>query len=324
MLHVHLQFDLTPDQIRYLKTLLDGTICLTVGETPQPARFTILVHGFPRREDLLASPNLHTLIIPWAGPPLETLRLAAQFPWLQVHNLPYNAAPTAEMAVALLLAAAKGILPYDRKFREHRWGPPHPGRRNSVLLEGAMALILGYGRVGRRVAEALRGLGMEVRALRRERRPDDPDHVYGPQALPELLPQAAALVICLPHTPETTGLIGARELALLPPQAVLVNVARGEIVDQAALYHALAERRIFAAGIDVWYHYPDRAQRQRDAPVPPAAFPFHQLDNVVMSPHRAGWSEESEDLRLRHLAAALNAAARGQPLPHRIDPARGY
>jgi phosphoglycerate dehydrogenase-like enzyme len=142
------------------------------------------------------------------------------------------------------------------------------------------------------------------------------------EALQGLLPRAHALLVCLPHTPQTTGLIGAGELALLPPDAVLVNVGRGPIVDQAALYHALRDRRLHAAGLDVWYNYPaDEAAR---AQTPPSAYPFHELDNVVMSPHRAGRSTDTERLRMRHLAEVLNAAARGEPMPNRVDLHSGY
>jgi phosphoglycerate dehydrogenase-like enzyme len=117
-------------------------------------------------------------------------------------------------------------------------------------------------------------------------------------------------------------LIGERELALLPPDAVLVNVGRGPIVDEAALYHALHEGTLHAAGLDVWYNYPaDEASRSH---TPPSAYPFHELDNVVMSPHRAGGSDESEMRRMTHLAALLNAAARGDEMPNRVDLQAGY
>ena len=130
------------------------------------------------------------------------------------------------------------------------------------------------------------------------------------------------LIICLPHTPETMELIGEPELALLSPGAILVNVGRGPIVDEAALYHALREGTLHSAGLDVWYNYPSgEAARSH---TPPSAYPFHELDNVVMSPHRAGGSDESEMRRMTHLAALLNAAARGYEMPNRVDLQAGY
>jgi len=148
--------------------------------------------------------------------------------------------------------------------------------------------------------------------------------VYAPEALLGLLPNAHALILCVPHTPHTNGLIGEKELALLPPDTLLVNVARGAIVQEGALYRALKARRLFAAGLDVWYRYPTEAERELGVAAAPSSFPFQDLDNVVMSPHRAGWSEETEIARFVHLAALLNAAALGQPMPHCIDTHAGY
>ena len=298
----------------------------TGSDLPQPADYHILIAGRPTRAHIEASPNLQTLVIPWAGIPESTRALMLGFPEIAVHNLHHNAGPVAELVVALLLAAAKGIVALDRSLRAHDWTPryqPSP----APLLAGQTALVLGYGVIGRSVAHLCRGLGMEVIATRRRatmlpRRDEQGILVAPADALHELLPRAGALLICVPHTPETTGLIGAGELGLLPAHAVLVNIARGPVVEEAALYHALRERTILAAGLDVWYNYPaDEAAR---AHTQPSAYPFHELDNVVMSPHRAGHSTATEALRLTHLAELLNAAARGEPLPNRVDLKAGY
>lgn len=321
---VHIQYGPKPEHLAILREHLHPDIQLTIGDPPpQPADFDILVHGFPRREDILASPRLHALVVPWAGVPQETLALMKAFPDISIHNVHYNSGPTAEMAVALLLAAAKTIVPFDRNFRRHSWASPFQDAPGGVLLEGKTALILGYGRVGRRVASICRALAMHVIATRRHPESAPPDEIYGPEALPALLPQANALILCVPHTPQTAGLIGEKELDLLPPDPVLVNVARGPIVQEDALYRALKTRKLFAAGLDVWYRYPTQAERESGVAMPPSSLPFHELDNVVMSPHRAGWSEETESSRSIHLAELLNAAARGKPLPNRIDPILG-
>jgi phosphoglycerate dehydrogenase-like enzyme len=165
---------------------------------------------------------------------------------------------------------------------------------------------------------------MEVTATRRRASSEGSEAVHPPEALHSLLPGADALVIALPLTPETEGLIGREELALLPPKAVLVNVGRGPIVDEEALYKALCDGTLHAAGLDVWYNYPeDDASRSN---TPPSAHPFHGLDNVVMSPHRAGTggAEEIEQRRMAHLARLLNAAAAGEEMPNRVDLDVGY
>lgn len=322
---VHLLETLEASSLAYLRERLDPAIELTAGlELPSPARYRVLVAGWPRREHLAASPSLRALIVPWSGVPQATRELMSGYPHVEVHNLHYNATAVAEMAVALLLAAAKFIVPIDRTFRRHNWTPryrPDP----AVLLGGKTALILGYGAIGQRVARVVRGLGMKVVAIRRRASaalPDVPDEIHPLQALHRLLPRADAVVICLPHTPATDRLIGARELSLLPAGAVLVNVGRGPIVDEAALYTVLRDGTLTAAGLDVWYNYPpDEAARSS---TPPSAYPFHELDNVVMSPHRAGGSLEIEERRLEHLAILLNAAARGEEIPNRVDLLEGY
>lgn len=322
-LHVHLDVNLDDAALADLRARLDPAISLTTGGRPEPARYHIWVGGRPSAEALRASPNLQAVVVPWAGLPSELAALWSQFPTLKVHNLHHNAAATAETAVALLLAAAKFIVPLDRSLRRDDWRPRY-AMPPVMLLDGRTALVLGYGAIGRRVARACHGLGLRVLATRRSRptTTDDVAAIYAAAELPELLPRADALLITLPGTPETESLIGAAELALLPDEAVLVNVGRGPIVDEGALYGALVNGRLRAAGLDVWYNYPsDAASREATAP---ATWPFHTLDNVVMSPHRGGFSDRRGALLAAHLAETLNAAAAGRPLPHPVDPARGY
>ncbi len=323
-LSVHLLNPPDPPDLEHLRANLAPQIQLTLGpEAPTPAGYHVLVAGRPTRESLTASPNLRALIVPWAGLPRATREMLLDFSEIAVHNLHHNAVPVAEMVVALMLAAAKCIVPLDRAMRSSDWRPRY--RSNvEILLEGKTALILGYGAIGRHVARICQGLGMRILAIRRRvRAPREGEvEVHPPEALHHLLPQAEALLICLPHTPETDGLIGARELALLPRSAVLVNVGRGPIVDEAALYQALKEGALHAAGLDVWYNYP--RDEQNRSHTPPSAYPFHELDNVVMSPHRAGGSRETSARWAEHLAALLNAAARGEEMPNRVDVEVGY
>jgi len=197
---------------------------------------------------------------------------------------------------------------------------------SATLLEGQTALVLGYGAIGQRVARVCQALDMRVLATRRHGDhaaiQDGIAEVHPASDLKQLLPGANALVIALPLTSETHGLIGAAELAMLPAGALLVNVGRGPIVDEAALYAALKSGTLGAAGLDVWYHYPPD-----EAPLAttfPSAYPLHELDNVVLSPHRGGMTNGGWARRLAQLAQMLNAAARGEPLPNRVDVTAGY
>jgi phosphoglycerate dehydrogenase-like enzyme len=309
--------------LAHLRQTVDPAIVLLFGpDLPASSTYELLINGRPTRGQIEASPHLKTLVIPWAGLPAETRELMRQYPAIAVHNLHHNAAPTAEMAIALLLAAAKFLIPSDRVFREYDWTPRH-APYPSVLLAGKTVLILGYGAVGQHVGAVCRALDMTVLAIR-SRLTDTAQGVHPPDALHSLLPRANVLVICVPGTDETTNLIGKTELGLMPPGAILVNVGRGAVVDLAALYEALRSGHLHGAGLDVWYNYPpDAASRSH---TPPADQPFHTLDNVVMSPHRAGGggNPEIETLRMTALADLINRAAAGQPLPHQVDLDAGY
>ncbi len=320
--HVHFIYERSEEADRILLEHLDPAIQLTQG-TEVPPETEILVGGRPSRKQL-ASPNLKSLIIPWAGLPSETKEILPEFPHISVHNLHHNAAPVAETAVTLLLAAAKLTIPFDRSLRNHDWRiryKPSP----TLTLEGRTALILGYGAIGQRVARMCQAMGMNVLATKRSVTAVTTDtfaEIHPPSALPGLLPRTHALIICLPLTAETEGLIGTAELAALQPHAILVNVGRGPVVDEHALYAALVDGSLHGAGMDVWYNYPpDEAARAHN---PAASVPFHKLDNVVMSPHRAGLTRDTDRLRMTHLADLLNHAARDESLPNRLDLEKGY
>lgn len=322
-MRVHLLRKPELEALQILISSLDETVQLTMGEIGQGHRNTqVLVAGRPGREELAAFPKLEALIVPWIGIPPETLALAREFPDLSLHNLHHNADPTAEMAVALLLAAAKRVIPFDQALRGHDWRLRYHRPSEILLLTGKQALIVGYGEIGRRIGAALEGLGMQVRYIRRSTGPVENPGVYPVSALEELLPEADFLVLALPLTAESEGLIGEKQLRLLPSSAVLVNVARGGIIDEHALFRALSENWIYGAGLDVWFNYPGSPEERLNTP--PGNYPWHTLDNLVLSPHRAGTVRETEKLRMLALAELLNQAARGLPIPNRVDLDLGY
>lgn len=320
-MHIHLASEPPANILTDFPTWLSPDITFRYGETPDPSA-EILVAGRPTEAQLRASPNLRAVIIPFAGVPPATRTLLEQFPRLTLHNLHYNIMPTSEMAIALLFAVAKGLIPADQVLRRHDWTPrytPLP----SMLLHGKTALIVGYGNIGQQIGVVLKAVGMKVIGTRR-RHTDPANGVYPADEVHTLLPRANVLMVVLPGTKETEGFIGATELALLPEGAIVVNVGRGPVIDQFALYDALKSGHLFGAGLDVWYHYPpDDASRSH---TPPADVPFHELEHVVLSPHRAGGGGEyeMEALRYKTLADVLNQAARGEPLPNQVNVALGY
>ncbi|MBX3473707.1 MAG: hydroxyacid dehydrogenase [Planctomycetes bacterium] len=318
-LRVHITHRPDKDAQAALFAALAPEVSVTWGDQAPGHGFDILVCGRPSRELLAAGGDLRALVIPWAGVAPATAALMAEFPQVAVHNLHHNAAATAEMAVALMLAAAKSLVLVDGQLRQGDWSAR--GRMDAaVQLEGRVALVLGNGEIGRRVCRACKGLGMHVLAVSRSGLgAHSGDSLHAVSSLAELLPGADLLLVCLPGTPQTEGLLGAAQLALLPGSCVLVNVARGAVIEERALFEALRDGRLRAAGLDVWWRYP-----QDDQPTMPSEYPFHELCNVVLSPHRGGHVRETEALRMRALASLLNHAAAGREMPQRVELQRGY
>ncbi|MFN2188222.1 MAG: NAD(P)-dependent oxidoreductase, partial [Candidatus Promineifilaceae bacterium] len=304
---------------------LDSRIALTTGDLGSFAPETqILIAGRPTQEQVESCPKLQTVIIPWAGLPDVTRELMLGYPQIKVHNLHHNAAPVAELAFALLLAASKFILPFDRALREADWRPrykPNP----SMLLKDKSALILGFGAIGQRLARICRAFDMKVLAVKRTITSTAEalaHELYTLEALPKILPRADVLFVCFPLTPETEGVIGARELAALPQGAILVNVGRGPLIQEEALFLALKDGHLAGAGLDVWYYYPSSEEER--SYTRPSVYPFHELENVVLSPHRGGATADTNYLRMDGVAELLNAAAAGKMPPNRVDVTAGY
>ncbi|MBG0786972.1 MAG: hypothetical protein H0S79_17895, partial [Anaerolineaceae bacterium] len=274
-LRVHfyrLTFGAYTDEFR---SLLDPKIIVSEGqEIPKKPNFDILVYPTPKPEWIEASPNLKAIIIPWAGLPEETRTVMLNYPNVSVHNLHHNNVNTAEMGLTLLLAAAKRLIPMDQALRKNDWRPRYEGPK-AILLRGKRALILGFGEVGQALAGLCLGLGMKVMATKKH--PEayqghlDVD-IYPDDLLPELLSTTDILLIALPLTTETEGLIGEAELNRMPRGGILVNTGRGPVVDQWALYNALKSGQLRAAGSDVWYNYPESHEAR--ANTPPADAPF--------------------------------------------------
>lgn len=280
----------------------------------------IVIDGDPS-EALLDGARLARVLVPFAGlHPRLRERMTAR-PHLRVHNSHYNADMVAQHAVALMLAVSNRIVVADGALRHGDWGRPDDPDRQSLQLDGRHALLLGYGAIGKAIGRRLAGLGLTVTALRRTPDPHDPVPSVGPDALLDALAGADVVMVSLPATPETEGMLGAEAFARMKPTAVLVNVGRGSVVDETALYRALRDRAIFGAGIDVWYQYPkDRSVRHDTLP---ANLPFAELDNVVMSPHRANDVLDWQEASARDVVATLAAIAKGEER-NLVDPSKGY
>lgn len=315
---------LPPDPLPSSDLLPDGAR-LTVERDLDRAlahRDTIDVLVDARPTELLDGADLAHVIFPFAGLPPALGEAVRERPHLTLHNAHYNAPFVAQHALALLLAAAHRIAPHDAALRRGDWGDRQQPER-SVHLADREALLLGYGAIGRHLAPMLQGLGMRVTALRR--RPEAAAQagvrVVGPNDLEDALARATAVVVSLPATPATAGLLGAAALARLPRGALVVNVGRGAVIAEDALYAALADGRVGAAGLDVWWTYPEDRDRERSTL--PAKRPFGTLPNVVLSPHRADATDQSARARVEDVCATLRAIAAGAAR-HVVDVGAGY
>ncbi|MCB2156763.1 hydroxyacid dehydrogenase [bacterium] len=315
-MRVHVMFHIEDDEFRDLQGRISDGIQLSMGDPPEDYEIAI---GGRIRDEALDVPSLRAVIIPWAGPPERLTQQLQLRPHLTAHNLHHNASATAEMAVALLMSAAKALMSRDRDFRANGWPARMWADHSAICLEGKTAVILGYGSIGQRVGNVCRALGMTVRGVRRKSSDEvDGVPVHAVADLDKALDGANVLVVCLPETPESIGLIGERELAQLQSPSIVVNVGRGPVIDEEAFFNALRDKRIDAAGLDVWWQYPSNLM-SGESSNRPSRFVFHELDNVVLSPHRGGLTGEDMDRRLNALAELLNAAAAGKPIPNRID-----
>lgn len=300
--HVHLSRDFAASQARELEALISCTV--SVG-AEVPSQTTILVDGRP---DESALKFVKVVVVPFAGVPEITRKRVLDHPSVALHNLHFNARATGELAVALLLAAARKVVTADRMLRNGEWAW-RSGDDPGVSLYDKTVCIFGYGAVGHVVGNALEALGMQVIGVRSS----DFGH------LDMLLAKSHALVVTAPLTPETTGAITLERLMLLKEPRLVCNVGRGPIIDEEALFEACQSGAIAAAGIDVWYQYPTEASPTTF----PSSRPFHELDNVVLSPHRAGSTAEIESERIRALAELINSLEDGSAPPP-VDITRGY
>ena len=207
----------------------------------------------------------------------------------------------AEFAVLGMLAVAKDYPAVVRAQDRGEWLAVPPGIRD---LAGSRALVLGNGAIGQAIGRALEGFGVEVFAVSRSR----------PRAWRHQLGAFDWIVLALPGTPETQGTIGAAELAAMKPEAVLVNFARADCIDQAALVEALAERRVAAAVLDL----------TDPEPLPPG-HPLWSLDNAHITMHLSGIPTPASQVRAAERFVRNCALFRaGDPLEAQVDLARGY
>jgi D-2-hydroxyacid dehydrogenase (NADP+) len=259
----------------------------------------------------------------------STVRKAPKLQWLHVFNAGVDhpiyaemlergvrvttssgaaAVPIAQTAIMGLMLFARGFPRWLHAQRAGRWDPEleDPPRD----LKEQTVVVVGLGKIGAEFARLARALGLTVVGVRRGApRPGDPvDELHAPAALPALLPRCDWLVIACPLTPETRGLVSAELIAKLPRAARIINIARGEIVDEPALIAALQDGRLAGAYLDVFGTEPL-----------PADSPLWGLPNVIVTPHNAGAAAGNERRVLEIMLDNLGRWRRGAPLVNEVQ-----
>ena len=218
----------------------------------------------------------------------------------------------AEFVVGMIVAAWKDFPTLAQLQRDRVWES-----RYGKLIMGTTVGIVGLGAIGAAVAQRIKPFGVEVLAIRRSWTPGmtapDVDELFGPDALHEVLSRSDTVVLAAAGTPETENLIGEKELAAMKPGSVFVNVARGSMVDEAALIAALESEHLRAAAIDV----------ARDEPLT-ADSPLWDAPNLIFSPHSAASQDRYFDMVFDIFIDNLGRYVRGEPLRNVIDQSLGY
>ena len=260
--------------------------------------------------DMPPAPRLRLLQLPGAG----TDDIAFEFVPAQaaVCNVYEHEIGIAEYILSAMLQWAVGIPRMDAALRRGQWYGSHLSGPRHDELYGKTVGLIGYGRIGREVARRARAFGMRLLACSRTPRGADEfvERVDGMDQLSALLQGSDFVVLALPLERSTIGVIGPQQLARMKPTAVIINVARGALIDERALFEACRDKRIGGAAIDTWFKYPADGGTVAE----PSNLPFRELENVIMTPHASGWTEGLRPRRCKIIAENLDRLARGEPL----------
>lgn len=281
-----------------------------VAESGREPVAAIYTYGHPRVDGPMLDRLTGVKVISNYGVGVDHIELpAAAARGIPVGNTPgILDGATADMAFALLLAAGRRLVEGDRYARSPEFTRYDPGYMLGREIHGQSLGIIGLGRIGQQIARRARGFDMRVLYHNRQPRPEAEKSLQA-QYVPfdRLLAESDYVVLSVPLTAETRHLIGAPQLARMKPTAILVNVARGPIVETQALYEALRDRRIYAAAVDV-----------TDPEPLPRNHPLLGLDNLTIAPHLGSATEQTRQRMAEISVQNLLLGLAGQPLLHQV------
>jgi phosphoglycerate dehydrogenase-like enzyme len=213
--------------------------------------------------------------------------------------------------MAALLGRHVPLADADSKLRRGEWAYSSGSlARLHGELAGKTIGLLGFGHIGKAIASRAKAFEMTVHVANRSPVPLSPvvDHAFTLDNLRDFWGTVDFLVVSVPLTQDTTGIVGADAFAAMQPSAVVLNVGRGPTIDERALYDALKNERIAGAIIDTWYTYPSAGQPE----VLPSTLPFHVLPNIVLTPHMSGWTSGTIRRRQQTIADNIKRRAEGR------------
>jgi phosphoglycerate dehydrogenase-like enzyme len=263
------------------------------------------------------APRLRLLHLPGSG--TDAVDFDALPPACIVCNVYEHEVPIAEYVLLAMLDRVIRYAEMDVAFRSGTWSDVYRSRRPHDELAGKTVGLIGYGRTGQAIARRARAFDMRILALvRRAREPDDlAAAFFARDRIEPFLETCDFLVVTCPLTEETRGMLGKDELERMKRTAVLINVSRAEVVDEASLFEALREERLAGAVLDVWYDYP----RSVDDRAAPSRFPFQDLPGVHATPHSSAWTRQLFERRWSVIADNIKRFALGRPLANIVrDP----
>ncbi len=284
----------------------------------------VVIGGSFSKEDLDQAKKLKLFQIPFAGVDQLDLSLYKNRKDIFICNVHANRAAVAEHAFALILALAKNIVTNDRDLRLGRWHG-FSSKEPTIQLQGKSLGIIGLGSIGWEIAKIGHALGMKIFALKREIKGKDLEKkkilefLGANKDLEKVIKESDFIIITVPLTQKTKGLIGKKELKLMQGK-YLVNISRGAVIDEEALFKSLEEHYLSGAAIDTWYQYPTNEQKE----ILPSQYNFHKLKNVVMSPHTAGYSDRALEENIKSVFDNIVRIYYGEEPENQIAPELEY
>ena len=283
----------------------------------------VIIGASVSKEILQSAENLKLFQVPWVGLDRVDFELLKNKNVL-IANSKWNDRIVAEYALTLLLTLIKHIVPVHNIFQTGSWNVRFI---QSKQLTNETVLLIGFGSIGREIAKMLKPFTSEVYALRNNPEKSTEEErnlvkrVIGWNEYLEIAQNASYVINSLPLTPNTENILNKERILGMKISSFFVNVGRGKTVDEQALFEALQSKHLAGAAIDVWYNY--KGQNDTE-PFFPSKFPFHELENVIMSPHRAATFVDTPETVWNDAIFNIKALAANNPLKNIIDYEKRY